>query len=214
MGKRGPRPTGKFSKKGANLGLRVSDDLRRHIAEAAKANKTSLSAEVEARLARSFELDASPTDRSLADMLGAAMNAAATRSGKDWGRDPFTFSVMLTAVTAFLERFKPEGVVAIPDTLEALRYDWPPDMRAALVESLTKDPAKVIEAYGNRIAEELAERLELAARGYVRQDPHGRREQPLEQHAGYLTGLLTKSVLDDGQPTERAPGAPHRNRKG
>jgi hypothetical protein len=158
--------------------------------------KTTLSAEAEARLARSFELDSAPTDRSLSDMLTAAMTTAASRTGKDWGRDPFTFEVMATAIAAFLGRFRPEGDVAIPSSLESLRYNWPSDMKDALLATLAKDPVRVAQAYGNKVAEELVTWLQLTSHGFKPLDSKGRplAQSPFTEHASYLDGLITHRV--------------------
>jgi hypothetical protein len=194
MGKRGPKPRPQSSKR--VLAVRVSATIRKRLEAAADNAKTTLSAEAEIRLARSFELDSSPTDRSLSEMLTAAMTTAAARTGKDWERDPFTFEVMATAISAFLGRFKPEGAVAIPGSLESLRYNWPPDMKDALLATLAKDPFKVAQAYGNKIAEELVVWLQLTSQGFKPLDSKGQplAQSPFTEHASYLDGLITHRV--------------------
>src|SRR5689334_20964627 len=113
MGKRGPQPKGEYGGKvgrTAVLSTRLQPDTRARLAQTAKANKRSLSQELEHRLRQSFIQDdnvvdfyGSQSNAAVVKLLGAVIQATCTnwlvnapegwspdmhRDPGEWLRDP------------------------------------------------------------------------------------------------------------------------------
>jgi hypothetical protein len=120
MGRRGPKPSSKFAKKGATLGLRVTVETRRRLEAAAKASGLSLSREAESRLARSFGLEA---EDQLIEIVRMAIENTDRATGQCWLHDPYTFDMMVEVIGELLRTLRPEGEVRTPETFQLVRFD-------------------------------------------------------------------------------------------
>jgi hypothetical protein len=187
MGKRGPKP-----RKTAALGARLPAAMRKRLEEAATANKRTLSGELEARLAYSFDFEQPSRDeaceRAFQNMILRAIKGASTNTGQDWLQDPYTFELAVSAVVRFLERFRPEGEAKAPDTM-AMTRDLPPGhpWREQLSKMFAAAPPDTL---ADAIAGGIVIQLQQAAAGSERPDL-----APYWGAAEYLAGLLTDPVL-------------------
>ena len=134
MGKRGPAPKGEYGGKigrTAVLSTRLQPDTRARLSAAAKANKRSLSQELEHRLRGSFidedkvvDFYGSHSNAAVVKLLGAVIQSTCTnwlvktgdgwvpdlkKDPGEWLRDPKMFDQVLTAIVHALMWFKPEG---------------------------------------------------------------------------------------------------------
>jgi hypothetical protein len=134
MGKRGPQPKGEYGHsigRTAVLSTRLQPDTRARLLKEAKANRRSLSQELEHRLRRTFIEDDNVVDfygnqpnAAIVKLIGAVIQATCTDwlvktpdgwfpdLGKDpgeWLRDPKLFDQVLTAIVHTLIWFKPSG---------------------------------------------------------------------------------------------------------
>jgi hypothetical protein len=134
MGKRGPAPRGEYGGKigrTAVLSTRLQPDTRARLSAAAKANKRSLSQELEHRLRGSFidedkvvDFYGSQSNAAVVKLLGAVIQSTCTnwlvktdhdwvadhkKDPGEWLRDPKLFDQVLTAIVHALMWFKPEG---------------------------------------------------------------------------------------------------------
>jgi TraY domain len=134
MGKRGPLPKGEYGIKisrTAVLSTRLQPDTRARLSEAAKANRRSLSQELEHRLRASFtdednvvDFYGSQSNAAILKLLGAVIQSTCTswlvktadgwvpdvhRDPGEWLRDPKMFDGVLTAIVHALMWFKPNG---------------------------------------------------------------------------------------------------------
>jgi hypothetical protein len=132
MGKRGPQPKGEYGRKTARtavLSTRLQPDTRARLLEAAKANRRSLSQELEHRLRFSFIKEDSVIDfygsqrnAAILKLLGAVIQVTCTswltktadgwvpdlrKDPSEWLRDPKLFDSALTAIFHALMWFKP-----------------------------------------------------------------------------------------------------------
>jgi TraY domain len=137
MGKRGPAPRGEYGGKigrTAVLSTRLQPDTRARLSAAAKANKRSLSQELEHRLRGSFidedkvvDFYGSQSNAAIVKLLGAVIQSTCTswlvktddgwvpdfkKDPGEWLRDPKLFDQVLTAIVHALMWFKPEGARA------------------------------------------------------------------------------------------------------
>ena len=117
MGKRGPQAAGEFSSKGATLSARITVGTRRRLEQAAKASGRSLSQEVEVQLGYSPH-EGQSTNRNLLWLIGKVIERTVQFTGQDWVRDAYTFHLMVEAVRVLLAKFRPEGTVAMPETIQ------------------------------------------------------------------------------------------------
>jgi hypothetical protein len=134
MGKRGPAPRGEYGGKigrTAVLSTRLQPDTRTRLSAAAKANKRSLSQELEHRLRGSFideekvvDFYGSQSNAAIVKLLGAVIQSTCTswlvktddgwvpdlkKDPAEWLRDPKLFDQVLTAIVHALMWFKPRG---------------------------------------------------------------------------------------------------------
>ena len=134
MGKRGPQPKGEYGgkiRRTAVLSTRLQPDTRARLSEAAKANRRSLSQELEHRLRGSFIQDDNVVDfygsqpnAAIVKLLGAVIQSTCTswlvesaggwvpdlhKDPGEWLRDPKLFDQVLTAIVHTLSWFKPRG---------------------------------------------------------------------------------------------------------
>jgi hypothetical protein len=134
MGKRGPQPKGEYGGKigrTAVLSTRLQPDTRARLSEAAKANRRSLSQELEHRLRGSFIQDdnivdfyGSQPNAAIVKLLGATIQSTCTswlvktadgwvpdldKDPGGWLRDPKLFDQVLTAIVHTLMWFRPRG---------------------------------------------------------------------------------------------------------
>jgi hypothetical protein len=134
MGKRGPQPKGEYGRnigRTAVLSTRIQPDTRARLSQAARANRRSLSQELEHRLRRSFinedrviDFYGSQANAAIAHLLGAVIKSTCTewlvKSGDEWVRDlhkdpgewlrnPKVFDQVLVAIVHALMWFKPAG---------------------------------------------------------------------------------------------------------
>jgi hypothetical protein len=200
MGKRGPKPTGEYSSKGATLSARITTGTRAQLEKAASESGLSLSQEVEARLARSLAADQSAfgdfgfsTEFWLCRLIAEAIKHVDEFTGQSWRTDPFTFEVMASAIASFLKAFRPAGELAMPETIKPLRdlRATPREMQSDLRKFLS---AIRIDAWGEMFATGLLQSLERA----VDEDRDAAALAVYRQAAAYLERLQTE--LSDGSP--------------
>jgi hypothetical protein len=132
MGKRGPQPKGEYGhtiRRTAVLSTRLQPDTRARLSEAAKAEKRSLSQELEHRLRRTFIDDdkiidfyGSQPNAAILKLLGSVIQATGTswlvktadgwvpdihKDPGEWLRDRKLFDQVLTAIIHSLRWFQP-----------------------------------------------------------------------------------------------------------
>ena len=126
-GKRGPRPRGPYADKRKTLTTRITNKTRESLDAAAKATDRSLSQEIEFRLERSFLQDEGDervreaTLEGIYDSFGGKspfedMRALGGLIGmiedirkKSWRDDLTTKNLVVDTITAFFEKYGPEG---------------------------------------------------------------------------------------------------------
>jgi hypothetical protein len=134
MGKRGPQPKGEYGRsigRTAVLSTRLQPDTRARLSRAAKANKRSLSQELEHRLRLSFinedaviDFYGSQANAAIVQLLGAVIKSTCTswlvktadewvrdfhKDPGEWLRDPKIFDDVVVAIVHALQWFKPAG---------------------------------------------------------------------------------------------------------
>jgi hypothetical protein len=153
MAKTGPKPRGEFSSKGATLSARITVGTRQRLAEAAAENGRSLSAELEARLARSFGTEGDLRDwgeRESYELLRAiaeGMKDAQVLAGKPLLEDAWTFDLTVEVMRGVVEAFRPPGKLVPPETFPDLPYlrDFP-EMKRDLRAQFATKPMETIAA--------------------------------------------------------------------
>ena len=111
----------------AQVGLRVPEDLRERVENAAKVSGRSLNAEILERLEQSFQTEerfGGPILFHTAETIAMVMNlygqrAAHTETGEVmtanlWLDMPYPYDQAKVAAISFLESFKPPGKIVIP----------------------------------------------------------------------------------------------------
>jgi hypothetical protein len=134
MGKRGPQPQGEYGRKiprTAVLSTRVQPDTRARLLQSSKANRRSLSQELEHRLRGSFieedrvvDFYGGQPNAAILKLIGAVIQSTCTnrlvktedgwvpdlhKDPGEWLRDPKLFDEVLTAIIHTLMWFKPSG---------------------------------------------------------------------------------------------------------
>jgi hypothetical protein len=117
MGKRGPQPRGEYADKSAVLSTRISAELRAQLEKAVKASGLTLSREVEHRLRRTFQEEASNAQMfgsqrnfRLMQLVGVAMTLRDPDRGEvDWLSDPSLFVQVLRTIHHLLWQIRPPG---------------------------------------------------------------------------------------------------------
>jgi hypothetical protein len=123
MGKRGPQPKGEYGRTTARtavLSTRLQPDTRARLLEAAKANRRSLSQELEHRLRRTFTEDDKTVEfygteqtAAVVKLIGLTVNAAAARTSRrgrhEWLKEQWLFDDVIDAIVHTLLWFRPGG---------------------------------------------------------------------------------------------------------
>lgn len=138
----GRPPRGEYTGKSATITTRIMPDTRLALEEAARANRRSLSQEIEHRLRES--LSSTERSRSLKERwaghiraIGELAKIATERieevTGKDWLSDPFTAEAVRHTVDTVLAHFAPppQASHTVPDRLERLAAAMPSEMAEA-----------------------------------------------------------------------------------
>ena len=102
----------------AVFSMRLRPDLRQKLDEAAEAEGTSLTDQIERRLAQSFEDGAQATqDRAVLRVLAEIMRRLDAATGRRWADDPWLFAQFQHAVAYALDQWCPDGVPTKPTAL-------------------------------------------------------------------------------------------------
>jgi hypothetical protein len=123
MGKRGPQPKGEYGRKTARtavLSTRLQPDTRARLLKTAKANRRSLSQELEHRLRRTFVEDDKTVEfygteqtAAVVKLIGLTLNAAAARNSRrgryEWLKEQWLFDDVIDAIVHTLLWFRPGG---------------------------------------------------------------------------------------------------------
>jgi hypothetical protein len=151
MAKPGPRPRGEYAGKGATLSARITIGTRQSLAAAAEVNGRSISAELEARLARSFGSQADlrdwGSDESYAVLRAVAegMKDAENLVGQPRLGHAYARALMIEVAHHILEALRPSGKPVPPVTFPNLPHlDDLPGAREALRKHLAKQSPKTI----------------------------------------------------------------------
>jgi hypothetical protein len=130
----GRPPRGEYTGKSATITTRIKPDTRSALEDAARANRRSLSQEIERRLRESL----SSTERQAGHIraIGELAKIATERieevTGKDWLSDPFTAEAVRHTVDTVLAHFAPRlASHTVPDRLERLAAAMPSEMAEA-----------------------------------------------------------------------------------
>ncbi len=195
MGKRGPKPSSKFAKRGATLGVRISIETREHVEAAAKAGGRSISREVEERLARSFGHEA---EDQLVEVVRMAIEHTDRATGQSWIDDPYTFRMMVAVVVQLLHAFRPEGEVRMPETFQLVRFDPELDRIPQLRRHIEELRANVARAAPEDWARSIASGIiiSLQQRGFG----HDARKRAIFERLDKLRDLLSDPVLKQTGP--------------
>lgn len=121
MAKRGPAPRGEYADKSAVLSTKISSELRSQLEKAVKVSGLTLSREVEHRLRRTFQDEATNVEMfggqrnyRLMQLVGLAMTLRdPDESNPDWLNDPSQFLDVLRTIHRLLWQIRPEGTDAI-----------------------------------------------------------------------------------------------------
>src|SRR6476469_6290763 len=117
MGRRpGPKPRGEFEDKSKVFTTRIRADTREWLEQSAKANKLSLSQQVERLLRRAWDEDryiekafGSRRNFALMRLIAATAETIATTKGRkkgDWLDDPYRFAMVQQAINAVLDAIR------------------------------------------------------------------------------------------------------------
>lgn len=152
--KRGRPPKGEVTDKRATLSTRITSELREALDIACRKNDRSLSQEIELRLLRSFDRDASIEEMygsrenyALVRMIIMAMNTVEAVTGRSWKKDPYTFVQCKKAILGVVRPFRPDGSAEPPADLRAPEELDPSDLGGAaaagvLTQVVLADPDK------------------------------------------------------------------------
>jgi hypothetical protein len=131
----GRPPRGEYTGKSATITTRVKPDTRLALEDAARANRRSLSQEIERRLRES--LSSAERQAGHIRVIGELAKIATERieevTGKDWLSDPFTAEAVRHTVDTVLAHFAPprQASHTVPDRLERLAAAMPSEMAEA-----------------------------------------------------------------------------------
>ncbi len=111
----------------AQVGLRVSEEMRQRLEDAATSNGRSINSEIVSRLDRSFETEdrlGGPGLSTLVETIATVMKstggrAGFTESGKlanqgEWLDLPYSFDQAVKAANSILEHYRPPGKIVVP----------------------------------------------------------------------------------------------------
>lgn len=175
MGKRGPKPGGRYKERTKVFSSRLTEPTRSALEDAAKAKGHSLSHEIEHRLRKSFDTD------SVVDQLGgwqlhailrtvaASMTAAGMQAGvdkagrtgsdapRDWLNDPYAFDCAVRATSAVLEALRPAGDPSPPPVPKEIGpKDWGAS-RKIMADMLRDELAHLGEIAASRFLSAIAD---------------------------------------------------------
>lgn len=194
MAKSGPRPRGEFGSKGATLSARITVSTRERLAEEARRNNRSLSAELEARLTKSFgdqeDLRDFGSDQTYAllRIVSEVIKRAQGIVGKRWYEDRFAFDLVAETVRITWGAFRPGGPRAKrvpPDTFPNYPgLDSFPEEKRRLREDLAKRPFR-----------EIAYPVAAGAVADMQAAVNFAPDNPLRQLALILKPLITSPIL-------------------
>ncbi|MCU1340471.1 MAG: hypothetical protein JWO19_6052 [Bryobacterales bacterium] len=150
------------------IGLRVPDDLRAKIQEAASARGVAVNKEISARLERSFSeemtvsADGSAELYSILRVVAAAMDTAGPmaaimstlnpEAGKDWINNSLAYEQAIKAALSVLEAFRPQTATvphaSMPDTVSTLGVEMATGIleEAATGQTRTVGPTEIARA--------------------------------------------------------------------
>ena len=112
----------------AQVGLRVSEDMRRRLETAAKSNDRSINAEILERLGRSFDIEdrlGGPRVVEMTETIATVMRSTGERAGfletgrltnqGEWLSLPYSFDQAAKAANVILKHYKPKGKIVVPE---------------------------------------------------------------------------------------------------
>jgi hypothetical protein len=105
MGKRRGRPV--TVGRAATFSMRLRPDLRQKLEESAAADGTSLTEQIERRIAQSFEGTA--VDRAALRVIAELMRQLDGMTGRRWADDPWSFDQLAAGIAHLLRQWRPEG---------------------------------------------------------------------------------------------------------
>src|SRR5262245_44741948 len=129
----GRPPRGEYTGKSATITTRIKPDTRLALEDAARANRRSLSQEIERRLRESLSERQAGHIRAIGELAKIATERIEEVTGKDWLSDPFTAEALRHTVDTVLAHFAPprQASHTIPDRLERLAAAMPSEMAEA-----------------------------------------------------------------------------------
>ena len=118
----GRKPKGEFAGKSATITTRIRPDTREALEKVARANRRSLSQEVEFRLrAGLLSTDAQRRNQALTHSIARMAEAIEKGTGQSWLEDFFTSLALRSAIEAFIFHFAPistDATAAVPSKIE------------------------------------------------------------------------------------------------
>lgn len=118
----GRKPKGEFTGKSATITTRIRPDTRDALEKVARANRRSLSQEVEFRLrAGLLSTDAQRRNQALTHSIARMAEAIEKGTGQSWLEDFFTSLALRSAIEAFIFHFAPistDATAAVPSNIE------------------------------------------------------------------------------------------------
>ncbi len=135
----------------AQVGLRVSEDMRRRLEKAAKDRNVSINAEILERLERSFGIEdrfGGPRVIELIETIAAVMKSTGEHAGfyetgkvtnqGEWLALPYAYDQSTKAVAAVLKHHRPPGKVVVPKPSVIQIGGDPTETAARLTQMLTE----------------------------------------------------------------------------
>ena len=129
----GRPPRGEYRGKSATITTRIKPDTRLALEDAARANRRSLSQEIERRLRESLSERQAGHIRAIGGLAKIATERIEEVTGKDWLSDPFTAEAVRHTVDTVLAHFAPprQASPTVPDRLERVAAAMPSEMAEA-----------------------------------------------------------------------------------
>jgi hypothetical protein len=139
VGRRGPKPRDKYSKKSQVLTTRIEHDLRSELEAASKKKGHSLSQEIGNRLRRSFIEDdkieyafGNLRNYRLAQIVFLILQTASNpeKPDVDWLHDPYAFDLACQTLSSFLATMRPSGEGKLSNASLEIGHGWDPIIAA------------------------------------------------------------------------------------
>ena len=129
----GRPPRGEYTGKSATITTRIKPDTRLALEDAARANRRSLSQEIERRLRESLSERQAGHIRAIGGLAKIATERIEEVTGKDWLSDPFTAEALRHTVDTVLAHFAPprQASHTVPEQIERLAASMPSDLADA-----------------------------------------------------------------------------------